>query len=261
MRKLLCLLPVLLATDVAPSIQAIDCELLSSNGLFANNTETYEIVNTGGVLKAGHTYKYQCPPGHILQGVLHDVCVNGKLLSVTNKNPPSCVNACSRDALKRMTSRGTCKYNNTFIDCNGDIFLPGTTMKYLCYISPNYQENSVTCQETGEWDIVAYPCYPDCGGFHEHENKFNMTRIPWQADIYRRNTVGQYEHVCGGSIITPKLIVTAAHCLWDHNLSKMMDLSLFSVSVGKTRRDYYEVDKDYGPQFFKISEYQIGRFF
>ena len=37
-------------------------------------------------------------------------------------------------------------------------------------------------------------------------------KFPWQVAIYRKNLFS-----CGGSLISPTLIITAAHCLNDKN--------------------------------------------
>lgn len=37
---------------------------------------------------------------------------------------------------------------------------------------------------------------------------------PWQAEILTRTPKGDYRHKCGGSLIKPQWIVTAAHCLF-----------------------------------------------
>ncbi|KAF7215201.1 transmembrane protease serine 3-like, partial [Nothobranchius furzeri] len=54
----------------------------------------------------------------------------------------------------------------------------------------------------------------------------NMSKpgqFPWQVSLHLNN-----EHICGGSIIAPNWIVTAAHCVWGY------DLSQWTVFVGLT---------------------------
>lgn len=53
----------------------------------------------------------------------------------------------------------------------------------------------------------------------------NIKRVPWQVSLYYRNW-----HVCGGSIISNRWILTAAHCLANN------PMHLFDVKVGATDR-------------------------
>ncbi|KAL5278992.1 hypothetical protein ACFFRR_003545 [Megaselia abdita] len=247
-----------------------NCALPSSNGLFAKDTETNEIIRFGGFLKSGSSYDYQCPKNHILLGALKDICNGGELLSASNRITPTCSRYCNHQILRKVTTQAVCKYKKNTINCN-DYILPGTTADIRCqygYEEPVTQVHSITCLESGDWDNQPYPCIPTCGSTPLAQKPFiyggyttTITNIPWQAAIYKRNAVGRYTHICGGSIVTAKLVVTAAHCLWDRQRHEAMHKSLFTVGVGKTRRDYYIEDADYTPQFSNISEFHIPLYF
>lgn len=264
--------------DNLPAIQPVtgstspgkQCILPTSNGLFAQDTETDEIVREGGFLKSGSSYNYQCPHRHILLGALVDICKDGQLISTSNRISPTCSKFCNPQVLNRTTTQAVCKYKKNTINCN-DFILPGTTADIRCqygYVEPDTQVYSITCLETGDWDNKPYPCVPVCGSTPLAQKEFifggyetTITNVPWQAAIYKKNAAARYEHICGGSIVTAKLIVTAAHCVWDRKAHKAMHKSLFTVGVGKTLRDYYTEDTDYRPQFSNISEYQIATYF
>jgi secreted trypsin-like serine protease len=36
--------------------------------------------------------------------------------------------------------------------------------------------------------------------------------MPWMVSLGNANSKGAYEHICGGSVITPVHILTAGHC-------------------------------------------------
>lgn len=59
--------------------------------------------------------------------------------------------------------------------------------------------------------------------------------LPWHAGIYDKLSQ-PYMQVCGGSIISNKLIISAAHCFWQ-NRSPLPE-SQFSVAVGKLYRPW-----------------------
>lgn len=262
--------PTVITADSKPGDPTKGCTLPASNGLFAEDTETNEIVRSGGLLKNGGTYNYKCPENHILIGAQVDVCNGGQLISAQNQNLPRCSRYCKPQILFRITTQAICKYKRNVINCN-DFILPETTADIQCrtgYQEPDAQEYSITCQSDGEWDKRPFPCVPICGDTPAAQKQFihggyeaTITNIPWQAAIYRRNDAGRYEHICGGSIITAKLVVTAAHCLWDRQQRKGLPKSLFTVGVGKTLRDYYTDDPDYSPQFSNISDYVISDYF
>ena len=46
------------------------------------------------------------------------------------------------------------------------------------------------------------------GGFEAEPNSF-----PWHVKIKRMRSSGRFSFICGGSIVSPRCIVTAAHCV------------------------------------------------
>ncbi|OOO02525.1 MAG: Trypsin [Chromatiales bacterium USCg_Taylor] len=65
-----------------------------------------------------------------------------------------------------------------------------------------------------------------------------ITSWPWQTGIVIRPSVapgtGFERQFCGGSLVTPTFVITAAHCLFDNPSGSFIDPLLFSVITGRT---------------------------
>ena len=65
-----------------------------------------------------------------------------------------------------------------------------------------------------------------------------MAKVPWHVVIYKNGT-----NICGGTIISERVVVTAAHCfLMNSNKTQELDYKHFKVAAGKINRDLDEQD-------------------
>ncbi|XP_077995023.1 complement C2-like isoform X2 [Glandiceps talaboti] len=74
---------------------------------------------------------------------------------------------------------------------------------------------------------------------------------PWQAALYRRRVGRHWEIMCGGSLIHPNWVLTAAHCI--HNPDYYLDAEDIQVRLGITNRI-----KD-GPEMRKVQVFTVER--
>ena len=75
------------------------------------------------------------------------------------------------------------------------------------------------CKSKPKLPVIPYP-YPDCGinlldcsvtGTIKRARVAKENAFPWMAFIYSYD--GSEEALCGGSLINPRYVLTAAHCM------------------------------------------------
>lgn len=172
---------------------------------------------------------------------------------------------CSTLVLDSLSVKGEC-FNKNFkaIACTETV-APGTVARLSCktgYKLPNrHIVDSMSCLEDGEWSDHVFKCDPVCGEITEGYKyivggkKTNITQVPWHAAIYQKTSNGTFLQICGGTIIGPSAILTAAHCFWNGNKKALNSPTLFGAAVGKTLRNYYETEA--GEQHFDAVDIKI----
>ncbi|XP_060818464.1 modular serine protease-like isoform X1 [Bombus pascuorum] len=203
----------------------------------------------GDKVPSNSILNYTCRHNYILNGSAVPVCFNDKWY-----NLPSCLRICP--PLNSTTVNILCSYQGNEVSCT-DRIKPGTVATLSCKSSyklsvtndPAYR--TVTCLEDGLWDRRLFRCLPECGipisqgntlvanGF---EAKFGV--FPWHVGIYRKNSANEYEQICGGTLISNNLVVSAAHCFYDEVYNTVLDKSKYAVATGKHYRDW-NVDENY----------------
>ncbi|KAJ8955193.1 hypothetical protein NQ318_009089, partial [Aromia moschata] len=137
----------------------------------------------------------------------------------------------------------------------------GSTLTYSCpplYRPPFGVDTTIRCQK-GEWDSPGPQCNSICGQkvsddvipllFGAKETK--VIEYPWVAAVYKTIKQETYENVCGGSIISHKIVVTAAHCV-TNAYGDPLSAETFEVGVGKLYNKYLD-PRDPKPQYLKVS--------
>ena len=77
-------------------------------------------------------------------------------------------------------------------------------------------------------------------GPQDQRIRMNATEFPWSA-MGRLNN-GQGGH-CSGTLIGPRLVATAAHCLWNSRTQRPMPASAFTFVAGYDRGEYLKASK------------------
>ncbi|XP_070496737.1 clotting factor C-like isoform X2 [Chironomus tepperi] len=158
---------------------------------------------------------------------------------------------CSRDALIGETILLTCMRENQKIPCNDTLFAKDI-VKINCkngyeYPSHTMVTTEIECKGNGKWSGMIYECQPVCGKLTKkskaliiHGEKTDVTEFPWNAAIYTNNIL-----ICGGNIISERVMLSAAHCFTREMPSGVEQVSpdSFTVVVGKYFRDIKAVEK------------------
>ncbi|XP_026749327.2 modular serine protease-like [Galleria mellonella] len=216
----------------------------------------------------GKSYKqiylqYSCNIGYQLQGAVDVTCIDGQFI----QEIPKCVRLCH---LNRHASIDYYCYSANGVDgrrpCNdyepqGTIARPQCKVNYYYYYGGDPQP--MTCSAGGWSD---YPiCSPECGRVTPQGDtliingqKAKKGELPWHAGIYKKTTT-PYMQICGGSIVRPDVILSAAHCFWDDDTGKQPARN-YAVGVGKLYRAWNDKG-DKNPQKADVKSIEIPETF
>ena len=82
---------------------------------------------------------------------------------------------------------------------------------------------------------------------------FNVTEAPWHVGIYQNG-----EQICGGTIVTERVVITAAHCFSQEiNFVHTYDVKTYKVAAGKYKREL-DVKETLGTQIRDVVEVKIS---
>lgn len=176
--------------------------------------------------------------------VVEDV-VHQSYFSSPNKCPPlRNVPGISIECQSKSPA-GSSSYLVSVTDCK-DHQIPGTEATYKCrtYYSGQgtYQRR---CRENGYWSGSSdgVKCELECGRSNPLAGRFplitfgEMTILgewPWHAAIFIRDKHGDImSNACGGTLISERAVVTAAHCVNLYLTSLVRDLDDLRVDLGR----------------------------
>lgn len=102
----------------------------------------------------------------------------------------------------------------------------------------------------------------DCGNVGKsvpyivHGSKTVSEKWPWHAALFKKVNQTSYTYICGATLITRSILVTAAHCLHGRNpvtgSSTVADKSLFKVVVGAIDSNLLQNRRDSQTQEFDV---------
>ncbi|CAI6367530.1 unnamed protein product [Macrosiphum euphorbiae] len=234
------------------------CVLPTFEGVVYTYEGSNEILSHGTLVNHNLTIIENCEDGyHKMYTNSSRFCLGkGKWLSKFDK---LCFKMCP--PLKSNSLDIKCSHNGKYANCS-NLSIPNTIAIPSCkptYITPNGQDDTpleLLCQSNGTWNKQLYSCNPYCGRVYvinqvliNNGEEALVGTAPWNVGIYKLNkTNSNHNLICGGSIIAPNLVVSAAHCFWQKGmLSKRISITdgLYKIAVGKYSRDFSVIDNDF----------------
>ncbi|XP_063837003.1 modular serine protease-like [Ostrinia nubilalis] len=65
----------------------------------------------------------------------------------------------------------------------------------------------------------------------------DSTELPWHGAVYKKTTT-PYQFRCAVTLVTKKVVLSAAHCFWDGVKETALKAEDFAVALGKTHRPW-----------------------
>lgn len=154
----------------------------------------------------------------------------------------------SKDQLHGYSTTPTCVFNGQKVPCSDRYHPPGTVVKFVCATGFETLKTTlpdIKCQPSGQWSRERVRCEQVCGQIATPVQQFsadgyaiNNTVVPWHVGLYARHNERDYNFICGGSLLTPDVIITAAHCVFNEPSRAPYSPDTFQVIAAKLYRDY-----------------------
>lgn len=122
-------------------------------------------------------------------------------------------------------------------------------MKAVCVPGYTVTGNDTAICNCGKWSKLPV-CTSECGKTSAvlplvmHGTRVSNGQWPWTAAFYYNEST-EYLLFCGGTLITSRTVITAAHCIWNMNITNIL------IVFNKIHREYRKDEFRSEPFFVK----------
>lgn len=78
-------------------------------------------------------------------------------------------------------------------------------------------------------------------------------QAPWHVSIYKRIN-SEFEHICGGTILNARIVISAMHCFWNEVQGAAFNESLYRIKAGKMYREFDDIRETVKVQSLSINK-------
>ncbi|KAJ3649363.1 hypothetical protein Zmor_021113 [Zophobas morio] len=197
-------------------------------------------LSPGAPVTSGTVLKLECSEGFRMDGQNLIYCdKNNKWTGELGR----CLKTCPI-RVSTSTMQVTCVYRDKETE-NCTESVDGTIAKIRCapfYEDLQLERTPLHICDNGTWSQRLPQCEPICGQKVVDATQLivNGTNVvkgdyPWQVALYSK--MHNNLLICSGSLISPRIVLTAAHCITDEN-GKLLNKDNYVVAVGKYYRNF-----------------------
>ncbi|CAG7720018.1 unnamed protein product [Allacma fusca] len=145
--------------------------------------------------------------------------------------------------------------------------VPGTEVTISCaqYYSPTHKINFIKmrCYDDRTWKpFRSFSCQPECGLLGTEVQEYiiqgepvkSKTSFPWHAALFQaKKDLGNFEYICGASLIERNVLLTAGHCTTDEE-GHPFDLQGLRVVLDSLSTNFTEILEKENAHIFEVEE-------
>ncbi|XP_037822845.1 LOW QUALITY PROTEIN: modular serine protease-like [Lucilia sericata] len=242
------------------SVQCIIPNITELQDLIFKLHPQNETIPIGSFVDDCEVIHIECQNKYALRGQTSRLCQNGKW----NFDFPSCERHCDGTLLHGLSVRAVCNYITHFEECPKRI-PPGTEIRLNCNFgytrNPKFSQY-IKCLPDGIFDKRPQSCVHSCGriatssvSLSKHGIPIISISAPWHVSIHEYNSIN-YNFICSGSIVSPRIIITAAHCFWDESTLTLRNYKEYQIIAGRSTSNFTTEQNDFS-QIVQVEKIHI----